>query len=178
MALSDNEKKELLNIARKTVELYLKGKKVLDLKTDNPKFLEKKGVFVTLHQGNDLRGCIGNILPIYSLIEGVRNNALAAAFDDPRFLPLAEKELPRIKIEISVLSVPRQTTINEITPFRDGIALEKGNLAATFLPQVWQDLPDKSVFLSNLCLKAGLPQDSWQRAGTNFQSYRAEVFSE
>lgn len=175
---TQEEKQELLRVARTTLELYLKDRTIYQPQTNNEKFLKERGVFVTLHKSGELRGCIGNIKPVKPLIEGVRDNALAAAFDDPRFLPLTKEELSEIDIEISILTKPQPATLEQIRPGKDGVVLENGGLTATFLPQVWEDLPEKKDFLSHLCQKAGLDVNSWQDPETKFECYQAVVFGE
>jgi hypothetical protein len=155
---AEAEKKELLQIARKTIETYLKTGKTYQPQTNNPKFLEKRGAFVTLTIGGQLRGCIGYIEPIKPLIEAVRDNAMAAAVSDDRFEPVRESELPEIKIEISILTLPQKDTIDDIAKFKKGAILRRGNNGATYLPQVWDDLSDPKVFFSTLCAKGGLPR--------------------
>jgi AmmeMemoRadiSam system protein A len=146
---------------------------------------EKRGCFVTLHKNGNLRGCIGTIEPVYPLLEGVCKNALNAAFADPRFSPLSEDELKTVKIEISVLTVPRPLHFQDgndlerqLTPGVHGVILSQGNTTATFLPQVWEQLPDKKLFLSHLCLKGNMSSDCWKDPRTSVKVYEAEYFSE
>ncbi len=144
---------------------------------------EKRGVFVTLEIFGQLRGCIGNISPVYPLEEAVRRNALNAAFDDPRFMPLAGEEFKDVEIEISVLTVPKklkygsvEELLKKLQPLKDGVILKKGYHEATYLPQVWEDLSDKEAFLSSLCTKAGMRSDEWRSVGVEVFTYQAEVF--
>ncbi len=177
MPFFDYEKIELLQLARKSIEAKLEGTD-FNPQTDNKKFLEHRGVFVTLHKNEELRGCIGYIEAITSLWEAVKQNALAAAFDDPRFLPLQNDELKDIKIEISVLTVPEKVKLDHIKIGIDGIVLKYGAEKATYLPQVWKHFKTKEDFLSNLCLKAGLPEDAWKDPKVEIYSYQSEIFSE
>ncbi|OGJ42647.1 hypothetical protein A3B60_02765 [Candidatus Peregrinibacteria bacterium RIFCSPLOWO2_01_FULL_39_12] len=144
---------------------------------------EKRGVFVTLEIFGQLRGCIGNILPVYPLEEAVRRNALNAAFDDPRFMPLAREEFKDVEIEISVLTVPKKleyssskVLLERLQPLKDGVIFKKGYCEATYLPQVWEDLRGKEMFLSSLCTKAGMRSDEWRNGGVEVFTYQAEVF--
>jgi hypothetical protein len=141
--------------------------------------------FVTLkHQGR-LRGCIGTLTASEPLAEGVRRNAVNAAFHDPRFAPLTEKELGQVEIEVSVLSEPRplafsdpQDLLGKLRPGVDGVIIRQGHANATFLPQVWEQLPQKEDFLGHLCLKAGLPRDAWKRSTLEVSTYQVQYFEE
>lgn len=144
---------------------------------------EKRGVFVTLEISGQLRGCIGNISPVYPLEEAVRRNAFNAAFEDLRFTPLAVGEFSGVDIEISVLTVPKKLKygsaddlLKKLQPLKDGVILKKGYYEATYLPQVWEDLRNKEAFLSSLCVKAGMKSDEWRSLGVEVFTYRAEVF--
>jgi len=124
--------------------------------------------FVTLHIGEELRGCIGSLQAHRPLICDVAENAFSAAFRDPRFPPLKEAELKNISLDISVLSQAErvvfdseQDLLNGIRPGVDGLILKDGNYRGTFLPSVWESLPDAGQFLKHLKLKAGLPSDHW-----------------
>jgi len=124
--------------------------------------------FVTLTQDGQLRGCIGSLVAHRALQDDVTSNARAAAFDDPRFMPLQAEELARTRIEVSVLSAPvpmpfacRDDALAQLRPGIDGVILTAGRRRATFLPQVWEELPDKEEFIAHLFRKAGLPADYW-----------------
>lgn len=173
---------KLLKLARNTLQSKFVGKSY-DLNQIPTEFQEKRGVFVTLHKHGELRGCIGYIHPIKPLYDGVKENALNAAFHDPRFPPLQKEELKEIKLEISVLTPPKKLEyknevdlLKKLRPEIDGVILEKNGRQATFLPQVWEQLPDKKEFLQQLCMKAGLSSDAWKTAVIH--TYQAEVFSE
>ncbi len=140
--------------------------------------------FVTLTQSGELRGCIGSLEARRPLIDDVRANAVAAALDDPRFPPLSAAELPETRIEVSVLSPPRpldvrseEEAIERLVPGRDGVILEYGRHRATFLPQVWDQLPDARTFLAHLRLKAGLPAMFWDPA-IRLRCYSVEKFGD
>ena len=126
------------------------------------------GTFVTLTIDGQLRGCIGNLTSSESLVSDVRRNAINAALHDPRFSPLSISELDRVKIEVSILSEPRPLyyrdaadLLKKLRPKIDGVILRKDFASATFLPQVWEQLPQPQDFLTQLCLKAGLASDAW-----------------
>lgn len=134
-----------------------------DARLDNP-----GASFVTLTEDGRLRGCIGSLEAWRKLGDDVRANACAAAFRDPRFLPLGREEFDKIRVEVSLLTPARPMTfvsendaLRQLRPDIDGLILEYGNHRATFLPQVWESLPDPSQFMAELKYKAGLPADFW-----------------
>jgi len=179
--LDKKQKETLLKVARQTLEYFLAGKKLPELKITDPALLEKRGVFVTLRKNGELRGCIGMIIPSEPLIDGVRSMAIEAATGDPRFPPVSLKELKDIEIEISVLTVPaRVSSPDEIILGRDGVIVKKGYRQGVFLPQVADETGwTKEQFLSALCSqKAGLDPDAWKRPDTELYTFQAEVFSE
>jgi AmmeMemoRadiSam system protein A len=161
---TEEEKKFLLDLAQKAISLH----SVPEIKPITARLSEQRGVFVTLNSRGKLRGCIGYILPIRPLYEAVIENALSAAYSDPRFPPLTEKEFSTLTIEISVLSEPEQMKYENTGQLLSkldstmGIIIKKGIRTATFLPQVWHDIPGKQEFLTQLCLKAGLQPDAWK----------------
>ncbi|MFH1428740.1 MAG: AmmeMemoRadiSam system protein B, partial [Candidatus Margulisiibacteriota bacterium] len=135
--LNGSEQKVLLELARNTIKNELEGKALPSTDTDSLRLGDVNGVFVTLKKNGQLRGCIGNIIGVYPLIEGVQKMALSAAFSDPRFPPLSEEEYKDIDIEISVLTVPeRIKSVDEIEVGRHGIILKKGFNQGVLLPQV------------------------------------------
>ncbi len=185
--LTPEVKSFLLKLARLQIESKLLEKTFeVPLLNDRLKIVEeRRGCFVTLHENGDLRGCIGTIEPVVSLMEGVRNNAVNAAFGDPRFSPLSVDELNLVNIEISVLSVPREITFKDgndlkqqLKPGIHGVILSQGPRSSTFLPQVWSQLPGTETFLAHLCVKGGMPQDCWKTPDTCVRVYEAEYFSE
>jgi AmmeMemoRadiSam system protein A len=148
-------------------------------------FQERRGVFVTLKIAGQLRGCIGSLAASATIMEGVRRNALNAAFDDPRFPPLGLEEFDRLLIEVSILTTPRALShaggddlLERLRPHTDGVIIRRGYQAATFLPQVWDQLPESESFLTHLCLKAGLPQDAWHHRELEVQTYQVQHFEE
>ncbi|MBF0117907.1 MAG: AmmeMemoRadiSam system protein A [Desulfobacterales bacterium] len=183
---SDEEKKSLLILARSSIESKIvKGAAVKKPENPSPLLMKKMGCFVTLHKSNNLRGCIGNIEPVMPLILGVEENALNAAFHDPRFPKLSKSELPLVNIEISVLTTPEDLKFKDLDdlkqklkPHLHGVILSKGFRKATFLPQVWEQLPTFESFLSHLCLKAGMSSNCWQDKSISIQVYEAKYFGE
>jgi hypothetical protein len=141
--------------------------------------------FVTLTEGGLLRGCIGSLEAVRPLLDDVRANAVAAATRDPRFPPVTQRELGSIEIEVSVLSPPRPLVVSSLEdayatlrPHVDGVIVESGpQHRATFLPQVWEDLPHPDEFLIHLWMKAGLPPGVW-RDGTTMQTYTVRAWRE
>ena len=185
--LTEEEGKYLLSVARQTIEERLTGQEGQGQPEtfQSPKFHEKRGTFVTLTENGALRGCIGHIIPQESMIEGVRENAINAAFRDPRFSPLSEAEWKRVKVEISILTDPTPLDytdavdlLNKLRPGIDGLIIKKGFNQATFLPQVWEQLPDKKEFLRHLCLKAGLDRDAWKHDKLEVFVYQVQAFEE
>jgi AmmeMemoRadiSam system protein A len=133
----------------------------------------------------DLRGCIGSLMAHRSLMEDVRHNALAAAFEDPRFSPVQVRELSNLVVEVSVLSAPEpldfdgpDDLIRKLRPNVDGVLIERGWNRATFLPQVWEQIPDPEEFLGHLCRKAGLPANAWRWPDLQVSTYQVEMFEE
>jgi uncharacterized protein len=183
------QQNRILQIAHSSIQLFLIRQKFVlpsDWKDDFALF-EKRGTFVTLTKNDSLRGCIGSILPRQPLWEDVAENAVHAAFHDPRFDPMQDFEVPKIRIEVSVLTVPihvKYSSFHEleqnIKPLIDGVIIQSGNAKATFLPQVWEDLPDINGFFKHLCIKAGLPDNYFL---TNFNelkidTYQAEIITQ
>ena len=148
-------------------------------------FQHRSGVFVTLTTGGQLRGCIGNLTSNETLASGIRRNATNAAFHDPRFAPLSASELDQIQIEISILSEPQPLTyrdeddlLKKLRPHIDGVIIRKHTASATFLPQVWDQLPRPEDFLAHLCMKAGLASDAWQHSQLEVSCYQVQHFEE
>jgi AmmeMemoRadiSam system protein A len=179
----------LLRLARQQIENRLGVEASAVVKAEelnDPAFLEKRGVFVTLHKRHDLRGCIGSLVAMESIAEGIRSNALNAAFHDSRFAPLTAAELRDLHVEISVLTDPQPLTYgsaDELTrrlrPAIDGVILKgPGNMSATFLPQVWQQLPTPEQFLGHLCRKAGLADGTWRSGTLQIFIYQVQSFEE
>ena len=178
--LSGPEKGELLKLARGSIKKCLvDGGREGAAPPAGPAFKEKRGVFVTLHRGGELRGCIGYPLPLKPLGEAVAEMAVAAAFEDPRFPAVAAEELDELEIEISVLTVPRKVDgPDQVQVGRDGIIISKGFQRGLLLPQVpveqgW----NLEQYISYGCRKAGLPPDEWKK-GVQIEIFQAIVFRE
>lgn len=184
--ITEEEGRYLLRVARNTIEKALFDQAAeLEEEPTSKKYYEQRGTFVTLTCRGNLRGCIGHIIPHESLIEGIRINAINAAFRDPRFPRLDKKEWPKIKIEISILTEPQplpyrdaDDLLQKIRPGIDGLILKKGYRQATFLPQVWEQVPDKKEFLTHLCLKAGLDPHAWKNEKLEVSTYQVQAFEE
>ena len=177
--LNKGQQKFLLGLARKAIEHYLKTGKTLKVKTEDEELKRKKGAFVTLKANEQLRGCIGYPLPYKPLYETIVDSAISAATQDFRFEPLSLEELPEIKIEISVLSLPQPIKdIKQVEVGKHGIIVSKGPCRGLLLPQVpveWNW--DLETYLSHGCLKAGLDEDEWKK-GAQVEIFSAQVFSE
>ncbi len=184
MELVDSQKRMLLDIARNAIKKHagLSGDQIESL---DPLFFQKAATFVTLQKEGRLRGCIGNLAPTFSLVNSIEKNAVNAAFHDSRFSAVEVDELEEIELSISILTEPYQLhfadggdLVKLLHPHRDGVIIRKGRFSATFLPQVWEQLPDPSVFLSNLCHKAGIQTDLWKTGGVEVSVYQVVSFSE
>jgi AmmeMemoRadiSam system protein A len=185
--LTPDERTALLRFARQALEEGVNENflQPLDLST-LPAALQAVGAsFVTLTQKGDLRGCIGALEASQPLVEDVREHAVAAALQDYRFPPVTPDELSEIEIEISRLTPTRpleyntpQELLERLRPFIDGVVLKYGSQRSTFLPQVWEKIPDPAVFLGQLCQKMGAPADLWQRKKLEVFTYQVEEFSE
>lgn len=175
----------LLKLARTTLEQYLQEGTFPEV--DEPQIpdvlKEKRACFVTLNKNGMLRGCIGSLTPESPLYQGVMQNAVYAALQDPRFPPVQYQELSEITIEISVLTIPEQIEYKDQADLlkkidRKGVIISKGAHRATYLPQVWDQLPDPEEFISNLCRKAGLSPDYWKEGELDVYVYTAQAFEE
>ncbi|MEA1925268.1 MAG: AmmeMemoRadiSam system protein B [Candidatus Altiarchaeota archaeon] len=183
--VSVEQQKYLLDVARKSIEAYMDKGMPPKVEARYSELEERAGTFVTLEKNGQLRGCIGNIVPEKKVYISVRDNAINAAFRDPRFSPLKRSELDDLEIEVSILSVPElirvespQDYVNEIEAGKDGIIIQKGDRSATYLPQVWEKIPKTELFLDSLCQKATLPIGCWGRGGVEIYRYRVQHFSE
>ena len=186
-ALTEEEKQMLLRLAREALVLGVNGRLIppLDL-TGLPPHLQQNGAsFVTLTERDELRGCIGTLDPYQPLAEDVREHAVAAALHDYRFPPVRSREVVDITIEISRLTFPQvlaykdpEELLVRIRPNVDGVVLRDGMRRATFLPQVWEKLPDPASFITYLCQKMGAPGDLWRRRPLQVFTYQVEEFHE
>ena len=187
MSLSPTDRQYLLKLARETIACRLQGEEPPPVNLDAlPESLSRDGAcFVTLTKRGELRGCIGSLEARRPLVEDVRANAMAAAFHDPRFPPVRTEELDDLCVEVSVLSAPQPLSydgpddlIAKLRPGVDGVVIESGSNRATFLPQVWDKLPDPHQFLGQLCRKAFLPTDAYRKPGLDVCVYQVEKFKE
>ena len=167
--ISKEEKDYLLRIAYETIKSVLEnGNFEIPKETPFENLKEKKGVFVTLTKRGKLRGCIGILKAIYPIYKGVARFAYEAAFKEPRFPPLEKEELNLLEVEISILDTPKKLNYENPEDLLrklkqgQGVILKKGIYEATFLPEVWKQIPDKKEFLSHLSAKAFLGYDGWK----------------
>ena len=185
--LSLEEQQTLLRMAREAMEYSVRGEKLEPLNESSlPAHLREQGAsFVTLTIHGQLRGCIGALEAHQPLAKDVRDHAIAAALEDPRFPPVREDELSRIQIEVSRLTrpVPLEYTdaadlLSKLRPHVDGVILRDDMRRATFLPQVWEKIPDPAEFMDNLCYKMGVSDNTWRIKHLNVLVYQVEEFHE
>jgi uncharacterized protein len=186
--LTADEQKTLLRLAREAMERGVRGEDLspLDVAALAPALREEGSSFVTLLSHGQLRGCVGSLEAYQSLAEDVRLHAVAAALKDPRFPPVQEEELSGIQIEVSRLTRPvpleykdAEDLLSKLRPHVDGVILRDNFFhRATFLPQVWEKIPDPAEFLDNLCYKMGVEPDLWRRRHFDVLTYQAEEFHE
>ena len=184
--LSVGDRATLLDVARASIHHGLRHGRALDVNPDDhPETLRPpRATFVTLEIAGRLRGCIGTLVAYQPLVLDVAAHAYAAAFEDPRFPELTSDEFPRLDICISVLSPPEplrfdseKALLAQLRPGVDGLILQFHNYRATFLPAVWESLPDPYVFLAQLKQKAGLPLDFWSPE-LRAERYTTEYFGD
>ncbi len=186
--LSSEERQQLLRLARESIERAVRGAPLPDVDLASlPARLAEPGVcFVTLTtRAGELRGCIGALEAHQPLVRDVCEHAAAAALDDYRFSPVTADEVPDLLIEISRLTPPLplhyeqpEELAQRLHPMQDGVVLRDGAHRATFLPQVWEKIPDPPAFLSHLCQKMGSPANLWQRKVLQVEIYHVEEFHE
>jgi AmmeMemoRadiSam system protein A len=185
--LSDNDRMFLLRLARESIENYVLDKPLPKFdKSELSEILREEGAsFVTLTIRGYLRGCVGALEPYQSLAEDVREHAIAAACQDYRFPPLSASEVKDIDIEISYLTRPEVLRYEQpddlleiLRPNLDGVVIRDGARRATFLPQVWEKIPNVEEFLEQLCLKMGASSDLWRRKKIEVLTYQVEEFHE
>jgi len=185
--LTGEEKQTLLRLAREALEAGVRGEKLphLDEASLTPALLAEGASFVTLTIHGNLRGCIGALEPYQSLAEDVREHAVAAALEDYRFPTVKESELGNIQIEVSRLTIPvpleytdADDLLAKLHPGVDGVILRDGFRRATFLPQVWEKIPNPAGFLENLCYKMSVAPDTWRYKHLEVLVYQVEEFHE
>ncbi len=177
--LNETQQMALLRLAHQAIKYYLKTGETLESKITDEALKIKKGVFVTLKRNDELRGCVGYSLPHKALFETVIESAISAATQDFRFQSIASEELNEIKIEISILTLPKVVKdISEIEVGKHGIIVSKGPNNGLLLPQVpgkWNW--DLETYLNHGCLKAGLSESEWKKRA-RIEIFSAQVFSE
>lgn len=180
---NSEDRKTLLDLAKASIEQGLKtGHSISpDLSKLPAKLTDQRATFVTLEKNQQLRGCIGMLQATRPLAEDIANNAFSAAFKDPRFPALEKQELESLKIYISILSTPEplnfsseQDLLAQLRPDIDGLILKEGSKRGTFLPTVWQSLPEPEKFLAHLKQKAGLLENYWSDS-IKIQRYTTEL---
>jgi AmmeMemoRadiSam system protein A len=178
--LNETEKKELLTIARTTLENHIRGKTVPQFSASTDRLKELRGAFVTLKKHGELRGCIGYVQGVKPLFQAVSDMAIAASTQDPRFPPVQPQELKDIKIEITALTpLERISDPKIIEVGKHGILIKQGWYQGLLLPQVaTEEGWDRETFLAHTCLKAGLPPDAWKAPNTEIYIFSGEVFGE
>ncbi len=185
--LSSEQRETLLHLARQALTAAVRGEPLPQLPiADLPAEFQAQGAaFVTLTRRGELRGCIGALEPYQPLVEDVCEHAVAAGLQDFRFPPVQLDELGEIEIEISCLTEPvpldyvdAQDLLHKLRPGVDGVVLRDGWKRATFLPQVWEKLPDPMEFLGHLCYKMGAAPDAWRRKKLEVLTYQVEEFHE
>jgi AmmeMemoRadiSam system protein A len=185
--LSEAERQFLLVLARRALENAVCGEPPPELRQEDlsTTLVEFGASFVTLTRRGMLRGCIGAIEPYQGLAEDVREHAAAAALEDYRFAPVRPDELPEICIEVSRLTKPipldyenAEELVNKIRPGIDGVVIRDGFRRATFLPQVWEKIPQQADFMAQLCQKMGARSDLWRHKKLEVFTYQVEEFCE
>ena len=179
-SISKETQDELLKLARNRIVCETSGQSWSYAPPTNlPELQLELPAFVTLTKAGHLRGCIGYIQPMGPVWQAVEEMAYSAAFGDPRFPKVTADEVPQLHIEISLLSPMAPITPDAITPFKHGVLVRRGRHSGLFLPQVWEQLPDKQLFMSYLCIeKAGLEADAWLKPDTQLLAFTVFPFEE
>ena len=189
LTFRDDQGQALVKLARQTIAARLGKKAPLPESAatalEAKELKSRRGTFVTLTIDGRLRGCIGSLSATESVVDGIKRNAVSAAFGDPRFNKLQPAELDKTDIEVSILTEPQPLAykdgadlIAKLRPDIDGLIIRKGMASATFLPQVWEQLPDPKAFLSHLCSKAGLSANAWEDGQLEVLTYQVQYFHE
>ena len=183
--LTLEEGKAAVRVAREAIASYIE--KNMRIKADGlpPVFNEKRGIFVSIHEQGELRGCIGYPYPVLPLGQAIVDSAINACSRDPRFFCLQPAELKKVELEVTVLTmpeaykVPKKMLPRAVRIGRDGLIVSKGRYTGLLLPQVAPEWGfDAIEFLGNTCLKAGLPADAWLDEDTVVQHFEAQIFAE
>jgi uncharacterized protein len=174
---SPEERAQLLRLAHDSISSALEHREI-SLDTSTPHLAEPRGVFTSLYLREQLRGCVGYVLPTCSVFRAVAETARAAAFNDNRFPPVTIEESPDLEIELSILSLPKPISAEAIEVGRHGLLITWQGRRGLLLPQVPVERAwDRTTFLEQTCRKAGLPPDAWQK-GATIEAFAAEVFGE
>jgi uncharacterized protein (TIGR00296 family) len=183
--LTQDEGKMAVHLARQALTNYIEKKRIIETENLSPVFEEKRGVFVTLHEDGDLRGCIGYPQPVMALGKAIVDSAINAGSCDPRFPCVRPGELGRIEVEVTILTRPKIYTAPKkelpelVLVGRDGLIVTRGPYSGLLLPQVAPEWGfDSREFLSQTCVKAGLPADAWLDEDTQVQHFEAQIFAE
>ena len=183
--LTLEEGRQAVHLARQALTDYIETKKIIEPQDLPPVFEEKRGVFVTLHEDGDLRGCIGYPQPVMALGKAIVDSAINAGSRDPRFPGVRPGELGRIEVEVTILTRPKIYTAPKkelpelVLVGRDGLIVTRGPYSGLLLPQVAPEWGfDSREFLSQTCVKAGLPADAWLDEDTQVQHFEAQIFAE
>ena len=183
MSLNKEHQQRLLELAKNSIQHGLQTGRPLKINlADFPfELTEHRATFVTLQKHHQLRGCIGMLEAVRPMAEDIAENAFLAAFKDPRFPPLADDEFGELAIHLSILTpaepvsfTSEQNLITQLQPGIDGLILEEGRRRGTFLPSVWEQLPEPEEFLRHLKQKAGLAADYWSE-NIRIYRYRTEM---
>lgn len=178
----EKERKRMLKLARSAITFHEDEEKLRRI-INSTKLKGESGVFVSVYVNDVLRGCIGNLNSI-DLKEGILKYAIMAAYEDHRFDAIEKKEYNSMKIHINLLSEPKEIKpsnafeLLKMLETKPGLIIEKNFRSATFLPSVWEQLPNKEEFMNHLCMKAGFPAEEWKKHGMSFYIYTSEEFSE
>jgi AmmeMemoRadiSam system protein A len=165
----------LLALAREAVAASVQGRRLPPL-PDLPELTEARGVFVSLHRGGMLRGCLGHLEADLPVGEATRRMAVASSRDDPRFRPVTADELEGLDVEVSVLSPFKPVRPDDVVPGRDGLLVRRGSRVGVLLPQVAIEQQwDRLSFLRAVCQKAALPSEAWREAGTELFAFQAQI---
>lgn len=172
------QRRALFAIAREAISAQLEGRRLKLNAPSQPRLAEPRGVFVTLHLGGELRGCVGFVVAILPLYRTVAEAAVGAAFHDFRFPPLTTPEFRELTLELSVLSPVERIRPEQVVVGRHGLLVSQGSRRGLLLPQVAEEHGwDAPTFLARTCMKAGLPPDAWLN-GAAVEAFTAEIFSE
>lgn len=184
--VSLEQAKKLIKLARDSISSFFKSKLIEISEDIRKEFSEKRGCFVSIYVGNELNGCIGYPEPVEELWRAVAESARNAAFEDPRFPPLAESQMKDMRVELSILTKPEEIIVNKWEDYpskvkigKDGLVIRDEFGSGLLLPQVAVEWGwDSSSFLDNTCKKAGLEPDCWRNMKKNVFKFQAQVFTE